>query len=54
MYRHYRSFSQAAEENRLSRIYVGFHFRKATREGNEHGRKIGERAVDRFMRPTRR
>jgi len=54
VYRHYRSFSQAAEENRLSRIYVGFHFRKATREGNEHGRKIGERAVDRFMRPTRR
>ena len=50
----YRSFSQAAEENGVSRILVGFHFREAVEVGIEHGRKIGERAVDRFMRPTRR
>ena len=54
MFRRYASFSQAAKENGLSRILVGFHFRKAVEDGIEHGRKIGERAVDRFMRPTRR
>jgi hypothetical protein len=50
--RSYRSFSQAAEENGLSRILVGFHFRNAVEEGIEHGRKIGRRAVSRFLRPT--
>jgi hypothetical protein len=52
--RRYTNFSQAAAENGLSRILVGFHFRKAVEEGLEHGRKIGKRAVDRFMRPTSR
>jgi hypothetical protein len=51
--RRYRSFSQAADENGLSRILVGFHFRNAVEDGVEHGRKIGGRAVDRFMRPVR-
>ena len=32
-------------------ILVGIHFRKAVDEGIEHGRKIGERAVDRVMQP---
>jgi PAP2 superfamily len=49
--RRFRSFSQAAQENGLSRILVGFHFRNAVEEGLEHGRKIGNRAVDRFLRP---
>ena len=35
--RSYASFSQAAEENGVSRILVGFHFRKAVDEGIEHG-----------------
>jgi PAP2 superfamily len=48
--RRYTSFSQAAAENGLSRILVGFHFRKAVVEGIEHGSKIGDRAVDRFLR----
>ena len=52
--RSYTRFSKAAAENGLSRILVGFHFRKAVEEGIEHGRKIGERAVDRFMRPASR
>jgi hypothetical protein len=52
--RRYTSFSGAAAENGLSRILVGFHFRKAVDEGIEHGQKIGERAVDRFMRPASR
>jgi hypothetical protein len=51
--RRYRSFSQAATENGLSRILVGFHFRKAVEEGIEHGRRIGDRAVDRFLQPVR-
>jgi hypothetical protein len=50
--RRYGSFSQAAVENGLSRILVGFHFRKAVEEGIEHGRKIGKLAVNRFMRPS--
>jgi len=53
VFRHYRSFSQAAAENGISRILVGFHFRKAVEDGIEHGRRIGDRAVDRFMRPQR-
>jgi hypothetical protein len=51
--RRYRSFSEAADENGLSRILVGFHFRNAVDEGIEHGRKIGRRAVHRFLRPLR-
>ena len=50
--RQYASFSQATEENGLSRILVGFHFRKAVEDGIEHGRKIGNRAVNRFLRPV--
>jgi hypothetical protein len=50
--RRYRSFSDAADENGLSRILVGFHFRNAVDDGIEHGRRIGSRAVNRFLRPT--
>jgi hypothetical protein len=49
--RSFDSFSEAADENGLSRILVGFHFRKAVEDGIEHGRKIGNRAVSHFMRP---
>ena len=52
--RSYSSFSQAAEENGESRILVGFHFRKAAREGIAHGRQIGRLAADRFLRPMRK
>jgi hypothetical protein len=51
--RSYRSFSEAADENGLSRILVGFHFRNAVEKGIDHGRRIGGRAVDRFLRPVR-
>lgn len=53
VFRSYGSFSQAAEENGLSRILVGFHFRHAVEEGLKHGRKIGDRAVNLFLRPVR-
>jgi len=49
--RRYASFSQAAEENAVSRILVGFHFRKAVEAGIEHGMEIGNLAVDRLLRP---
>ena len=51
--RSYASFSEAAKENGISRILVGFHFRKAVEEGIEHGGSIGDLAVDRFLRPVR-
>jgi hypothetical protein len=50
--RSYASFSQAADENGLSRILVGYHFRKAVEEGIKHGRKVGKRAVDHFLKPV--
>ena len=40
--RSYSSFSEAARENSLSRIYVGYHFRKAVDDGEALGKNIGE------------
>jgi hypothetical protein len=50
--RSYSSFSQAADENGVSRILVGYHFRKAVEEGIQHGRKIGKRTVEHFLKPV--
>jgi len=50
--RSYASFSQAAAENAYSRILIGFHFRKSIEEGTAYGRKIGERAVNLYLRPA--
>jgi hypothetical protein len=50
--RRYTSFTQASDENGLSRILVGFQFRKAVKEGIVHGIKIGDWAADRFLRPV--
>jgi hypothetical protein len=38
--RHYSTLSQAARDNSLSRIYVGYHFRNACLRGEEQGRQI--------------
>jgi hypothetical protein len=51
--RSFTSFSQAAEENGISRILVGFHFRNAVEDGIKHGRRIGNLAVSKFLRPVR-
>jgi hypothetical protein len=51
--RRYSTFSQAAEENGVSRILVGFHFRNAVEEGIRHGRRIGSRAVSLYFRKLR-
>jgi hypothetical protein len=51
--RSYTSFSEAAEENAFSRIVIGIHFRDAVEQGTQHGRKIGRRAANLFLRPVR-
>jgi hypothetical protein len=50
--RHFKGFSAAAEENGLSRLYAGIHFRHAVRDGRRQGRSIG-RAVTEALRPVR-
>ena len=50
--RGFTSFSQASDENAVSRIYVGFHFRNAVETGVKHGEKIGQWAVEHFLRPV--
>ena len=42
--REYKGFSVAAEENGLSRLYAGIHFRHAVKDGRRQGRSVG-RAV---------
>lgn len=49
--RSYSSLSEAANENALSRILIGIHFRRAVEEGIEHGRKIARRAFNIFLKP---
>lgn len=52
--RRYDRFSEAAQENAESRVYVGFHFRAAAEAGNIHGQRIGNLTVNRELRPVRR
>lgn len=47
--RHYDSFSQAAQEVALSRLYAGAHFRLANTRGLEQGREIGRYLCDNFL-----
>jgi hypothetical protein len=51
--RTFTSFTQAANENALSRILIGFHFRKSVEEGTAYGRDIGRRAVALYLKPVR-
>ena len=53
VFRSYTSFSQAADENAASRIYIGIHFRKAVENGVKHGQRIAAYAVHRFLKPVR-
>jgi hypothetical protein len=50
--RSYATFSEAADENAESRILIGIHFRDAVEKGVRHGRRIGKRAANLFMRPV--
>jgi hypothetical protein len=51
--RHFRRLSEAADENGLSRLYAGIHFRHAVKEGRRQGRSIG-RAVAEALAPIRK
>ncbi|MBV9282459.1 MAG: phosphatase PAP2 family protein [Chloroflexi bacterium] len=44
--RSFTSFSQAAEEEAASRVYVGFHFRTSVNTGLKLGRQVGAWTVD--------
>lgn len=50
--RQFKGFSAAAEENGLSRIYAGIHFRLAVKDGRRQGRSVG-RAVAEALAPVR-
>lgn len=49
--RTFDSFSAAALECSMSRVYLGIHFRYDSVEGNKLGTKIGKHACDNFLRP---
>ena len=49
----YSSFSQAADENGVSRILIGIHFRDGVEQGIRHGRRIGQFTVNRVLRPVK-
>jgi len=50
--RSFSTFSDVADENGLSRILVGIHFRHAVEEGILHGQKIGDWVVTHALRPV--
>jgi hypothetical protein len=50
--RRFHRVSDAAAENALSRIYIGFHFRWSTEVGARHGAQIGTWAATRILAPV--
>jgi hypothetical protein len=49
--RSFSSFSQAAQECANSRVWIGWHFRTACKDGLSLGREIGHWVFDEFLRP---
>jgi hypothetical protein len=49
--RSFTSFSQAGMEAAMSRVYLGIHFRYDSEEGYKLGAKVGEYAVQHFLKP---
>jgi hypothetical protein len=47
-----RAFSQASEENQLSRIYGGIHFRTAVEDAAKMGKLIGRHVEGRHLEPS--
>jgi len=53
--RSFTSFSAAAEEAAISRLYGGIHYRRAIEQGQIEGRKVGEHVVQKIItHPTTR
>jgi len=51
--RSYASLTEAADENGLSRILVGYHFRLAVDAGRAQGESVGNWVVDHVLGPAR-
>jgi len=51
--RSYDSFKAMADEIGDSRIYIGFHFRSAVRDGDKIARKVGHWTYRRFLQPLK-
>jgi hypothetical protein len=51
--RTFSSVAAAAHENALSRIYIGYHFRQATKVGVSQGRAVGNYVVEHALRPLK-
>ncbi len=50
--RSFNKISDAVRENSLSRIYIGYHFRKAVDVGEEIGYDIGDYVYDHALKST--
>jgi hypothetical protein len=51
--RSFDSFSAAAMECAMSRVYLGIHVRYDSKQGNPLGTRIGRYALDSYLVPTR-
>jgi hypothetical protein len=49
--RSFNSLSQAALENGLSRVYIGYHFRNASMKGITLGNKVGDYIFNNYLQP---
>lgn len=52
--RHLSSFTQMGYENAISRIYIGYHFRKAIEVGERQGRSLGEYVFENNLRELKK
>ncbi|MBK6308190.1 MAG: hypothetical protein IPF47_21675 [Gemmatimonadetes bacterium] len=48
--RSFATVGEAARENAVSRVYVGYHFRRATEVGLDQGRQVGRHVVANSLR----
>jgi hypothetical protein len=53
VYRTYASFSQAANENVNSRVWLGVHFRTACRHGLNQGKQVANYVMNHFLQPIK-
>jgi len=47
--RNFSSFMQAANEAAISRLYGGIHYRDAIEKGQDQGKKIGDKIVEKLQ-----
>ena len=53
VFRSYTSFSQAAEENANSRVWLGVHFRTACQHGLNQGKQVANYVTRHFLQPIK-